>query len=350
MNHISISGFVKGGATLSLALVAASAHAAPILTQGADGYTWSTITHAGNRAPNASEHWWDPSFSAGSVNYEYRMATTEVTGSQWYDFVQAYAPYIGANFFDSGFSGPATFVGFDGQGVPRYVLNPMLRNQGINVSWRYAARFCNWLHNDRSLTQPAFENGAYDTSTFTRNPDGSYNDQLTRHADARFWIPTMDEWVKAAHFDPNRYGEGQEGYWLYPAGQDEPLTPGPPGAPGAQTSAGLDIAKFGIPDIGDYPDVQSPWGLLDTSGGSSEWWETANLYPNGLVRHRRYKFSEAGGPIPDFYDMMDVHSSTAPIVGLAGVRLAAPVPAPSAAFLAPLALLTYTTRRRRGDL
>ncbi len=332
---------------LALSAALSSAHAAPILTQGADGYTWSTITHAGNRAPNASEHWWDPSFSAGSVGYEYRMATTEVTGSQWFEFVQAYAPYIGANYFDSGFSGPAAFVGFNAQGVPRYVMDPNVRNQGLSISWRYAARFCNWLQNDRALTQNAFENGAYDTSTFTRNPDGSFNDQLAHNPDARYWIPTRDEWVKAANYDPNRYGEGQDGYWLYPAGQNEPLTPGPPGAPGAQTSAGLDIAKHGIPDIGDYPDVQSPWGLLDMSGGSSEWWESAMLFPNGRVQYRDYKFSEAGGPIPDFYDMLDVHSSTVPIVGLAGLRLASPVPAPSTLALAPLLLAASTPRRHR---
>ncbi len=323
-----------------------AAHAAPILTQGADGYTWSTITQPGNRATNASEHWWDPSFSAGSVSYEYRMATTEVTGAQWYEFVQAYAPYIGAAYFDSSFWGATVFVGFDAQGVPRYVMDPKNANVPVTVGWRYAARFCNWLHNEKALTQPAFENGAYDTSTFTRNPDGSFNDQRAHHADARYWIPTMDEWIKAAHYDPNRYGEGQDGYWLFPNGSNEPLTPGAPGAPGAQTSAGWDPSSgVRTPDVGSYPDAQSPWGLLDVSGGASEWWETAFVDAQGRVRDRSYKRSEAGLPIPDFYDMMDVVFSSIPLGASAGLRLAAPVP--SAPVIAPFSLAFFATSRPR---
>ncbi len=345
------TGSFAVAAALAMAMVAPSSYGAPILTRGADGFTWSTITHAGNRAPNTSEHWWDPSFSAGSVGYEYRMATTEVTGSQWFEFVQAYAPYIGANYFDSSFWGATVFVGFNGQGVPQYVMDPKNANVPVSVGWRYAARFCNWLHNDSALTQNAFENGAYDTSTFTRNPDGSFNDQLAHHADARYWIPTMDEWVKAAHYDPNRYGEGQEGYWLYPNGSNEPLTPGAPGEPGAQTSAGWSQSGPGSnPDVGSYPDGQSPWGLFDVSGGASEWWESANVYPDGLVRQRYYKRSEAGLPIPDFYDMIDVNSAAIPLGGGAGIRLAAPAPSPSAVFLAPLVVLTHAARRRRTVL
>jgi len=335
---------------LALVLLSTVSHAAPILTSGADGYTWSTITHAGNRAPNASEHWLTPFFDAGAVSYEYRIATTEVTSGQWLEFVRAYAPYVGAEYFNPAFNGGAIFVGFNGQGTPQYSLPAAASNIPTSVGWRYAARFCNWMHNGKALTQAAFENGAYDTSTFTRNPDGTFNDQLAHNSDARYWIPTMDEWIKAAHYDPNRYGEGQDGYWRYPNSSNEPLTPGAPGEPGAQTSAGWNPPS-GVPspDAGAYPDANAPWGLLDTSGGVSEWFESPNLMLGEHVTARYYKRSEAGLPDADFYDMMDVLSDAQPVGfgGIAGLRLASPVPAPSTLALTTLLLAASTPRRRR---
>lgn len=323
---------------LALVQLSTVSHAAPILTQS-NGFTWSTVTHAGNRAPNASEHWWDPSFSAGAVNYEYRIATTEVTSGQWLEFVRAYAPYVGADYFNPAFSGGALFVGFDGQGTPQYFLPATAVNIPCSVGWRYAARFCNWMHNGKATTQAAFENGTYDASTFTRNPDGTFNDQIAHNEDARYWLPTMDEWIKAAHYDPNRYGEGQDGYWLYPNGSNEPLTPGAPGEAGAQTSAGWHPPS-GVPspDVGAYPGADAPWGLLDTSGGVSEWFETPNLMLGEHVTGRYYKRSFAGLPNADFYDMIDVTFDTIPIGfgGTAGVRLASPVPAPGAVVLLSL--------------
>lgn len=78
-----------------------------------------------------------------------------------------------------------------------------------------AARYCNWPTNGKRPERDAFENGAYDTSTFTTNSAGTFNDQRTHTPGASFWIPTVDEWIKAAYYDPNRYGNGVEGYWLY---------------------------------------------------------------------------------------------------------------------------------------
>ncbi len=129
-----------------------------------------------------------------------------------------------------------------------YAMVPGTEEYPTNLSWRFAARFCNWLHNDQSLTQGAFESGAYDTSTFTTNPDGTINDQAVRSPGARFWIPSENEWIKATYYDPNRYGPGQDGYWLQPAGHTEPLISGDPDQ-GGETSAGTTL--FAIP-VGLY--------------------------------------------------------------------------------------------------
>src|SRR5207249_11106372 len=84
-------------------------------------------------------------------------------------------------------------------------------NMPVNwVSWYDALRFANWLHNGQPLGpqgSATTEDGAY---TFTgaaavgpRNPD------------AKVFLPTEDEWYKAAYFDP------VSNSWLdYPAGSD----------------------------------------------------------------------------------------------------------------------------------
>ena len=35
-----------------------------------------------------------------------------------------------------------------------------------DISWRVAAMYCKWLHNDKRTDRAAFLNGAYDVSTF----------------------------------------------------------------------------------------------------------------------------------------------------------------------------------------
>ena len=59
-------------------------------------FQWRTVGAPGNRATNSTENPFppDPSLAAiGSVSYGYRMSRTEVTVSQWKDFVTAYRPF-----------------------------------------------------------------------------------------------------------------------------------------------------------------------------------------------------------------------------------------------------------------
>lgn len=118
---------------------------------------------------------------------------------------------------------PAWFIGSSGI-VPSlqgpYVLNGNLPNAGmipvIGLNWRVSAMYCNWLHNGKQNTLESLQSGAYDVSTFHTNPDGTFTDQITRSPGATFWIPSLDEWIKAVHYDPNRYGPGKGGWWESP--------------------------------------------------------------------------------------------------------------------------------------
>lgn len=289
-------------------------------------FEWASVGAVGNRAPIESEvpgYW--PYMHYGSVNHRYRITKTEVTYGQWLEFVNAYAP------FNQGPPRAFEMTGFYlsyNAGTGQYSMTNGADRAPMETSWRMAARYCNWLQNGKVAEQWAFETGAYDTSTFGRNPDGTFTDQLTHNADAQFWIPTYDEWVKALYYDPNKYGQGQEGYWAYPHANDsEPIS----GLPqdGGETNAGiLWSEELMFMDVGSYPDVQSPWGLLDGSGGQREWSETAFDAYSRIMDGSRFGM---GNAFP-YYDLLDFWGFVDPDAHF-GFRVASQVPSPASVLL-----------------
>jgi formylglycine-generating enzyme required for sulfatase activity len=84
-----------------------------------------------------------------------------------------------------------------------------MSNKPVNfVSWYNAARFVNWLHNDKPTTgvqnNSTTENGSYQLTGNTGNP--------TRDFAAKYFIPTENEWYKAAYY---KAGGTNAGYWTY---------------------------------------------------------------------------------------------------------------------------------------
>ena len=216
------------------------------------GIEFVTVGDPGNRPTRPEEG--NPLFAdvhqpRGAVAYEYRIARTEVTLRQYVEFVEAYLPLeiertgrvLGA-------------PDFAGRGITTDLGGARIRgghspNQAADMSWEYAARYVNWLHNGKVNEPWAFDTGAYDTSTFTQNPDGTYNHQVAHSPDARFWIPTQDEWIKAAYWDPQK-DDGKGGYWLYPNSSDQESRPGLLPEEGGERNAGpgelfpLDVRSF----------------------------------------------------------------------------------------------------------
>jgi formylglycine-generating enzyme required for sulfatase activity len=72
------------------------------------------------------------------------------------------------------------------------------------VSWFDAARYCNWLHNGRG-------NGSTETGAYTLNGATSGN-AVAKNPGALYWIPTENEWYKAAY---HKSGGRNTGYWAY---------------------------------------------------------------------------------------------------------------------------------------
>ena len=276
------------------------------------GIEFSTIGDPGNRDTVPEELELFTSLEIGGVDYEYRIAVNEISVGEWLDFVIAYLPYLDESAgAATDFTGQAISIFF---GFPK-ILSGHSPNEPTNMSFEYAARFVNWLHNDKSTERWAFESGVYDTSTFTQNEDGSRNHQLTHDPDARFWIPTLDELTKATFWDPN-LNDGEGGYWRYALSQNKPPTAGLPGSPGAQTNAGNDLP---LTAVGSYPNARSPWGLLDTSGGYIEHSETAS----STITRSRWTRGSFAGSSSIFLELVDFHVQAAPVLSAqTGLRVA----------------------------
>lgn len=277
--------------TIALAMSVAALAGPPMDDGPLDGLDWVVIGDPGNRPANAEEapeffppFWPEPGLEVGSVHKEFRLTRTEITAAQWYEFVLAYAP-----FWDGSPGDPALtstlilYVGGD------YVIVDGAEHRPVEVSWYNAARFCNWLHNGKVNEAWAFEDGAYDTATFGLvDEDGNSLEQATRHPDALFWIPSLDEWTKGMYYDPDRYGKGESGYWYMPDGGNEILISGLP-QQGGETNAGIFDTYL---DVGLYPRVTSQWGLLDGSGGVAEWCEDQGGWANTRADKGSWQFNE----------------------------------------------------------
>ncbi|MEQ8844598.1 MAG: SUMF1/EgtB/PvdO family nonheme iron enzyme [Phycisphaerales bacterium] len=317
------------------------------------GHDFVTIGAPGNRGvlPFEAPRWdFDRFGTYGDVAYEYRITRTEVTNTQYLEFLNVYTKLPGRTSRPGIFGRGILAVGFDPSGNPILVLQPGAAQAPADPSWEYAARYTNWLHNGKGTRLEDFETGVYDTSTFREDPvTGERMDQLERSPGSRFFLPSFDEWIKAAHYDPNKNGPGvppeeRAGYWYHPGGSDDYLVSGPPGTPGAETGAGERPPDFLYFPVGQYPGTSGPWGLLDTSGGAQEWTETV-IDPSIPGRLRVQAGSSTGSSGYMFDDRIDTA-----FLGRdepSGFRVASVVPAPGTAVLLSAGLGSVCFRRRR---
>ncbi len=324
-----LKGWIALVCVMVLAAAAAvPAHQPPDLGSYLDGLDWVVIGDPGNGAFEGGPQ--GQLKGRGGIDYRYRLTRTEITVRQWFQFVQAFAPYYEGTYGQSfGLTGSFIYISGPLTDPDSYHMVEEAEDFPTNQSWRMAARYCNWLHNHKEQTQEAFAKGAYDTSTFTVNKDGSYNDQRRRSPGARYWIPSLDEWIKGVYYDPAA-NKGEGGWWWYPNSSDEELIAGLPWE-GGQTNASL---FWYIPDtllevleVGAYPFVQSPWGLLDGSGRMREWTEE---FGNSIHTARRTKGSSffSGGYLWEIEDfIVESRPASANTTTMEGFRLASAVPA-----------------------
>ena len=322
------------------------------------GHEFVTVTSPGNPAIPGVIQSRSGAPLTGQVSDAYRIARFEVTTAQYVQFLNA----VYATNSPARVAIPIPAAGAWGaRAVPRQPGMPAGPQQfevlpgGENipvggVNWRAAAIYCNWLHNDMALSPAAFMSGAYDVSTFGY-VGNQFTDQRERSPGARFFLPTWNEWAKAAHWDPNRFGDGQGGYWNYSNGTDVRPIQGLPPSMGGEGEAnwGVFAGSSGVP-VGAYPEQQSPWGLLDVAGGRREWTESVHQSGPASLTTRVFDGSWAGQDLfsNSNFDASAIYGIEFPeqVSSSFGFRIATVIPSPAALMLVAVGV-GYVGRRRR---
>jgi formylglycine-generating enzyme len=217
----------------------------------------------------------------GAVPYTFQIAATEVTNQEYVDFLNAVATSDPNGLFNLGMQ---TQIGeisrFGSSGSYTYEATPGFEDRPVRyIDWFRALRFANWWHNGMPLGPqgPATtEDGAY-TLLGANPPD------VVRNPGARYWLPSEDEWYKAAFYDP-LIGW----YHDYPTGSDvPPAGEVPPGSTNAANLCPLSVSEGGpascedgksdgpghTTDVGSYVNSPSPWGTFDQIGNVWEFLE-----------------------------------------------------------------------------
>jgi formylglycine-generating enzyme required for sulfatase activity len=223
-----------------------------------------------------------PDRICGNVDYTFNMGMYEVTAGQYTEFLKAvaatdtyglYKIYMdtavdsyGCNIKRTGSSGSFT-----------YSVAAKWANRPVNfVSWGDAARFANWLTNGQPTglqNASTTEDGSYYLNGATSNAALLAVKRKTVEQGGRYYIPTEDEWYKAAYHK----NDGVTGnYFDYPTGSDSPpsndlVTPDG----GNNANFWQNGYTIGSPDyrteVGDFKNSPSPYGTFDQGGNVWEW-------------------------------------------------------------------------------
>ena len=222
------------------------------------------VGNAGNAA--------DPATGYGAVGYAYQIARNETTIGQYAEFLNAAARTDPYALYNPSMASVSYIAGITRSGSPgSYTYAPVAgsENRPITyVSWFDAARFCNWMQNGQG-------NGSTETGAYTLG--GAMSGIYSRNAGATVWIPSEDEWYKAAYYDATKGGTG--GYWPYPT-QSATLGGNTIGVANSANYYDGDYAVYtgsgagtwGITEVGAYgANSDSFYGTNDQGGNVWEW-------------------------------------------------------------------------------
>ncbi len=198
----------------------------------------------------------NPTSGSGIVNNDYRIGKFEITNDQWQKFKNAYGMVTGNPL--SAYDAEPYWTGMH---VPTGA-----------ASWYEAAQFVNWL-NTSTGHQAAYKfTGTQGTSDYTMatwsTSEADNGTNLYRHKDSMYYLPTDNEWLKAAYWN----GTSLQAYSNASSGD---LVSGDP-----------DPAKWNYgPSAGSEPwnvgsGAEELNGTLDMMGNIAEWTESPYLDPN----------------------------------------------------------------------
>jgi formylglycine-generating enzyme required for sulfatase activity len=258
----------------------AAAHAAPI------NISTVPIGNPGNPADTRYPDVQHPN-GVGAVGYAFLIEKTEVTNAQYTAFLNAVAATDTYALYSTSM-GSETWGGILRNGPPgsyTYAVKapalsgayPYDDKPVVFVSSGDAMRFANWLHHG----QPTGVQDATTTEDGAYTLNGAVTDTalaaVTRYAGARWWLPSEDEWYKAAYHK----NDGVTGnYWDYPTGTDIVPNNNLPSSDTGNSANFFDNdfttgdSSYPLTNAGAYTLSDSPYGSFDHGGNVWDWNET----------------------------------------------------------------------------
>ena len=247
-------------------------------------YSLVSVGDAGNSADTTG---------FGAVSYAYQIGKYDVTIAQYAAFLNAVAKADPNGLYDSNMATDLNIAGISRSGAPGSYVYSVLNNGGDSsnrpisyVSWFDAARFANWMANGQpSGLQSASttEDGAYNLIN-TANEVAVIKNTCNPNTGAAvaYWIPTENEWYKAAHYSPAYNNTGAPGYYLY-ATQSNAAPGNAIGSTANQMnviiginfsvtqSATLLASQNYLTNVGAYSGSPSYYGTFDQDGNLYQW-------------------------------------------------------------------------------
>ena len=298
------------------------------------------VGNAGNAADNSTGSLY------GAVAYAYKIGKYEVTNAQYTAFLNAVDP-TGANangiyntYMGSDLRGGITYTAGAASGL-KYTIRTSMGDKPVNhVSWYDSARFTNWLHNGQGA-------GGTETGAYTLSGNTGI---ITKNVGATVWLPSENEWYKAAYYDPTPGASGNN-YWLYPTQSDTVPTVCTANASGSISNPGGNVANYNLgadwrTSDGNVTTVGSAmannyYGTLDQGGNVWEWNDAVisgtlrGIRGDSLVNTESFMRSSYRGSVNPAGDYNDV-----------GFRVAS-IPEPSSLVLTLAAGGAILLRRKR---
>jgi formylglycine-generating enzyme required for sulfatase activity len=328
---------------------------APVVSRAALSLSLSLVGDPGNA---------NDSTGFGGVSYTYAIGTTEVTINQYATFLNSVAKtddfglwenYMGINVQMQGITRSGS------SGSYSYLVVGDGNRPMAAITWFRAARFTNWLQNGQPNTgvetAATTEDGVYTLLGATSGVS------ISKNAGALYWIPSENEWYKAAYYQPAAKGGDTDGYWLYPMKTNSvPYSDQPPGTTPDNTRVGNfqkdDATANGyddgfavtgstnfpssnaLTDVGAYTQSASYYGTYDQGGDVQEWTDAVSG-SSRIMRGGSWSSSETAlrSTARSALDPTSVSSGY-------GFRIAS-IPEPSSALLLVGGGLLFCTRRPR---
>ena len=253
-----------------------------------------TIGNPGN-PPDANPN------PAGAVSYDYRMGTYEIS-EQMIDKANALGG-LAITKDSRGADYPAT-----------------------SVTWYEAARFVNWLNTSSGSAAAYKFDGSGNFQLWTPSDAGYDSNNLFRNSLAKYFLPSVHEWHKAAYYNPSTGT-----YFTYPTGSNSVPDgidfPGDPNFDAVFYDGGLNASPNLISDVG----IAGFYGTVGQGGNVAEWLETAFDRVNSSAGEQR---GRRGGGWTDGPTLLAAWNSGIGVEpssqgNFYGFRVAATVPEPN---------------------